>query len=143
MKKRSDVRVELGALLSADLVTAKALAQAVFDYPIDDWGTKSPIVFIVPTGDDDSALSLRGTQRVYDFELHTLVVYSTEAVSSSGSTGVLDALADAVCLFIAANRTRDSFWTSLAQTAKSQVFAEVVSGVPYFHEIRPIRVNAY
>jgi hypothetical protein len=127
-------------LRKAIYIATHGIVKEVYDAPVEDWGSLSPVVFVAPAGDEPTRLTSRGGKFVYDFEIHTFVAYNSSITTSSDSLDVLDAIAKALCDMIIGN-IETSDWKRLEQNGKSMVIGEVVGGDAYYHEIRPVSMT--
>ena len=140
---RKAVRQQLATLLTAELVTAQSLVQAVYSYRIGDFQGQSPVVVVSSGGSQRIPLTFEGTKPTYQILVHVFVVYSTEdgTWTEEDAENALDDIEEAISGVIAANDALDNYWISLGVNGKSVADSVEIGGVEYRREIIELEVG--
>ena len=136
---RTLVQTTLATLLTAALVGAGKPVQAVFDYQVDDIGTKSPVVIVTSKGSNrrNPEKSARNKSWVYP-DVHVLVRYSNGTGWTPRDSEVALNTIEKLIAGVVADNQETTVWMSLDFNGQSEIEPVVISGKEYRYETIPL-----
>ena len=139
MINRETVRDALNAALTADLVTSKAVVQAVVGNLVTDPAGQSPIVAILSAGSERPRMTFAGSRTIFAFQIQTWVRVTGSSWTAANAEDRLDLIERYIAEYIEANQTATN-WNAIEYAQASVVEDIVIGGEPYLVETIFIRV---
>ena len=143
---RETVRDYLATLLTATLVTADSVVQAVYNYRIGDFAGLSPVVTVSSAGSNREQISAMPqpgiVQAVFYLTIHVFVLYAATGWTEAQAEDRLDRIERGIADVLDANRVVANVWQEIDYQGDTIRDDVLIGGDDYIRETIPIGVGA-
>lgn len=141
---RQTIRDALAALLSTALVGTGLPVQAVYAYPVSDFGTQSPVVVLQSADTTRANYAAQGDKSWIGIDIIVFVVYAATSWTAQNAEDRLDLIEKSIADVIEARANQATTNWAILEYRGESVPGYIVNesgGIDYRTETIPVRVK--